>query len=111
MDLPFDEELYYKMSKINYEFHKLSCGFNSKIALISMVCSLKKAYYKSNKNISFDDLILKLSPETSDKLREEISHICEYFYDVDDEYNNYGFNSAKEIKYKIQQILNTELPF
>lgn len=112
-DLPFDNYDWVKEKNSNryYELHRLTCGFSNKIALISLVCLLKYSYEKKNNNISFIELINKLSPSSSSDLKEELADICYAFYSEPYDFDNYGIKSAKEVKDRVVEIMNFELPF
>jgi hypothetical protein len=113
-NLPFDDEVHEWLPKQKpkyYNLHRLACGFNNKMALISMICSLMQAYEQSKKVITFLELINKLSDETTDDLKKELAEICEAFYADPKIFDNFGFKSAKEIKIEVNRILSLELPF
>lgn len=112
--MPFDEEVYNWVPKKEpkyYNLNRLAVGFSNKIALVSMICSLKRAFDKSGKDITFIDLINKLADDSSNDLKEELADICGAFYSQPYDFDNYGFKSAKELKVEINRILSLELPF
>jgi hypothetical protein len=113
-DMPFDNEVYDWIPKErpkNYELHRLYVKFENKVALISMICFLKKAYDNKGIKMTFSELIFKLADNTSRPLRAELADICNAFYSEPYEFDNYGFKSAKEIKVEVMKILDEELPF
>ncbi len=114
-DMPFDNEVYSWVPepKKYYNLSRLACNFDSKVALISMVCSLKQAFKKSGKNLTTIELINKLVDDdfTTKELKEEIADICDAFYSDEETFNNFGCKSAKEIKIEVKKILYRELPF
>jgi hypothetical protein len=113
-DMPFDDEVYDWIPKEKpryYDLHRLDVGFSNKVALISMICFLKRAYDKKGNKMTFIELIDKLADGTTQTLKAELADICNAFYSEPYDFDNYGFKSAKEIKVEVNRILQLELPF
>jgi hypothetical protein len=114
LGMPFDDEVYEWVPQVHpkyYELHRLDVKFSNKVALISMICFLKRAYDKKGTKMTFIELIDKLTENTTETLKAELADICDAFYSEPYDFDNYGFKSAKEIKVEINRILFLELPF
>lgn len=114
-DLPFQDCFEPLTRPYKYaEFNRLKCGFGNKVALISLICLLTNAYRKKNDTTTCEDVIKLLTKDNtiSEEMVDELAEICEGFMSPGfDDYNNYGFSNASDMKIEIIKILNTELPF
>ena len=92
----------------------LNVNFESKFALIALICFLTKQARKSNPNATVEQVIKKVLPENhnvSAGLLRALVCICEDHLVGNSDFPSFGAKSAKEIVLKIREILDTEMPF
>lgn len=90
----------------------LNCTFTEKMALISLTCHLYKEYKKKKPDVTYYQLLYKLSENTG--LPEEVvvalAIICEDFAYNCTEFPTFDLKN-KEILAKIREIMKKYLPF
>ena len=94
----------------NFSLHYINGSFKEKMALISLLCHLKKEISKKKSGISFYELIKKIDETLPEDFVKAITVICEDF-----SYNCYEFETfgldVKDMPKFIKNILKKIMPF